>query len=78
MYGLEKPKNAAFETDLEKDLKKDPAQAQAKIKEVEAKIQELKGFVKEGSKGAELDSLGAMLHGYSALLKVLNKITQKK
>ncbi len=78
MYGLEKSKNTAFETDLEKDLKKDPTKAQAKLKEVEGKIQELKGLLKNGAKGPEADQLGAMLQGYTALLKVLNKITHKQ
>ncbi len=78
MYGLEKNPKAPFEMDLEKDLKKDPNKAQRMIKEIEEKIQSIKGLLREGSKGAEFDNLGTLLHGYSAMLKVLNKFVSKK
>ena len=78
MYGLEKNPKANFEMDLEKDLKKDPAKARGIMKEVEGKIQEIKGLLREGSKGADFDNLGTLLHGYSAMLKVLNKFVTKK
>ena len=78
MFGLEKNPKANFEMDLEKDLKKDPAKARGMIKNVEEKIQEIKGLLREGSKGSDFDNLGTLLHGYSAMLKVLNKFTNKK
>ena len=48
------------------------------IKNVEEKIQEIKGLLREGSKGSDFDNLGTLLHGYSAMLKVLNKFASKK
>lgn len=78
MYGLEKNPKAPFEMDLEKDLKKDPSKAQRMIKEIEEKIQSIKALLREGSKGAEFDNLGTLLHGYSSMLKVLTKFVSKK
>ena len=78
MYGLEKNPKVNFEMDLEKDLKKDPSKARLMIKTVEGKIQEIKSLLREGSKGADFDNLGTLLHGYSAMLKTLNKFAQKK
>lgn len=78
MYGLEKKGRPMFEFDLEKDLKKDPSKARAILQAAEGKIQEIKGVIREGSKSAEVDNLGTLLHGYTALQKVLNKLTSKK
>lgn len=78
MYGLEKTPKAMFEFDLEKDLKKDPNKARELSKNAEAKIQEIKNQLREGTKGPDLDNLGVLLHGYTALQKVLNRIANKK
>jgi len=78
MYGLEKNPKANFEMDLEKDLKKHPAKAREMAKNVEGKIQEIKALLREGSKGSDFDNLGTLLHGYTAMLKVLNKFTTTK
>ena len=78
MYGLEKQPRAKFEFDLERDLKKDPNKAREILKSVESKIQEIKGMLREGSKGPDFDSLGTLLHAYTALQKVLNKLANKK
>jgi hypothetical protein len=78
MYGLEKKQRPVFEFDLEKDLKKDPSKAREILKTTESKIQEIKGTLREGSKTPEFDSLGALLHGYTALQKVLNKLASSK
>ena len=67
-----------FEFDLEKDLKKDPSKVKELLKNAEAKIHEIKTQLREGSKGAELDNLGVLLHGYTALQKVLNRLSNKK
>ena len=67
-----------FEFDLEKDLKKDPTKVRELLKSTESKINEIKTQLRQGSKGAELDNLGVLLHGYTALQKVLNKLTNKK
>lgn len=78
MYGLEKKPKAVFEMDLEKDLKRDPHKVKELQKATEAKIQEIKALLREGSKGADFDNLGVLLHGYTALQKTLNKLANKK
>jgi len=78
MYGLEKKPLKTFEFDLEKDLKKDPNKVQGLLKSTESKINEIKGQLREGRKGPELDNLGVLLHGYTALQKVLNRLSNKK
>jgi hypothetical protein len=78
MYGLEKKPLKVFEFDLEKDLKKDPNKVRELLKTTEAKINEIKGQLRAGSKGPDLDNLGVLLHGYTALQKVLNRLANKK
>jgi hypothetical protein len=78
MYGLEKKPRHVFEFDLEKDLKKDPTKVRELLKTTEKKIQEIKTQLREGAKGPELDQLGVMLHGYTALQKVLSRLANKK
>lgn len=78
MYGLEKKPKHVFEFDLEKDLKKDPHKARDLLKTAETKINEVKALLREGVKGPELDELGVLLHGYTALQKVLNRLVNKK
>jgi len=78
MYGLEKKPKHVFEFDLEKDLKKDPDKARELLKTAEAKINEIKSQLRDGAKGPELDQLGVLLHGYTALQKVLTRMANKK
>jgi hypothetical protein len=78
MYGLEKNPKPMFEFDLEQELKKDPSKTQQLIKTAEAKIQEIKSQLREGTKGPDLDNLGTLLHGYTALQKVLGRLANKK
>ena len=78
MYGLEKKPRHVFEFDLEKDLKKDPNKVRELLKTTEKKIHEIKTQLREGAKGPELDQLGVLLHGYTALQKVLSRLTNKK
>jgi hypothetical protein len=73
MFGMEN-KKALFEFDLEMALKKDPQKKQALLKEVETKVQELKNTLRDGTETAEFDQYGVLLHGYSALQKVLNRL----
>ena len=73
MFGMEK-KKALFEFDLEKDLKKDPEKKAALLKEIETKTQELKTHLREGTAAKNFDQYGILLHGYSALQKVVNRI----
>ena len=78
MYGLEKKHVKVFEFDLEKDLKKDPNKVRELLKNTEAKIHEIKSQLREGRKGPDLDNLGVLLHGYTALQKVLNRLANSK
>jgi hypothetical protein len=78
MYGLEKKPKHVFEFDLEKDLKKDPSKTSELLKTTEVKIQKIKTQLREGAKGPELDQLGVLLHGYTALQKVLGRLKNKK
>lgn len=78
MYGLEKEGKKGFEFDLEKDVKKNPQKVKEIIKSAESHVQELKGMLRTGSKGPEFDQLGTLLHGYTALQKVLGKLANKK
>ena len=78
MYGLEKKPKHVFEFDLEKDLKKDPSKVRELLKTTETKIQNIKTQLREGAKGPELDQLGVLLHGYTALQKVLSRLEKKK
>lgn len=76
MFGLEsKDKGKGLlEFDLEKDLKSDPSKAKKVLEEVEMTIQQLKTHLREGSSKEDLDHLGVLLHGYTALQKVINKL----
>ncbi len=78
MFGLEKKGKGLFEFDLEKDLKADPAKANALLKAIEGKIAELKNLLRTGAETKDFDQLGVLLHGYAALQKVIGKITNKK
>jgi len=78
MYGLEKKPKHVFEFDLEKDLKKDPSKVRELVKSTESKIHEIKNQLRQGAKGPELDQLGVLLHGYTALQKVLGRLANKK
>jgi len=70
-------KKPLFEFDLEVDLKKDLTKRKALLAEVEKKLQKIKTELREGKNSAEFDQLGILLHGYSALQKVLNRIPTK-
>ena len=78
MFGLEKKSKALFEFDLEVELKKDPSKAQKMLKDVEAKILELKNILRQGGSTAEYDKYGALLHGYTALQRVLTRLVKKQ
>lgn len=78
MYGLEKNRKSLFKFDLEKQLTEDPSQVQTILKATEGKIQEIKNQLRLGVSGNMLDQLGVLLHGYTALQKLLNKFLNKK
>lgn len=78
MFGLEKNKKPPFfEFDLEKDLKDDRKQSELKLM-VESHIQQIKNQIRQGASSEEFEKLGILLHGYSALLKILTRMGKKK
>ena len=75
MFGLEKKPRQLFEFDLEGDLKKHPEKKKALVGTTEEKIQQIKSFLRSGTNTEDFDQYGVLLHGYSALLKVIQRIT---
>lgn len=80
MFGLEnqkkKKKLEPFVFELEKELK--TAKKHREIKsEIEGKVQKLKELLREGENKEDYDSLGALLYGYTALLKVISRFSSK-
>ncbi len=78
MFGLEKKPRQLFEFDLEGDLKKNVEKKKALVGSVEEKIQQIKSFLRSGTNTEDFDQYGVLLHGYSALLKVIQRITPKQ
>lgn len=74
MFGLEKETNKKFVFDLEKEIKAKPARGKEILDKVERHIHEIKQNLREGANEKEFDKLGILLHGYSALQKVLRKV----
>ncbi len=74
MYGLEKKPGEKFAFDLEKKIKDKPAHAKELIEKAEHKIAQIKKQLREGANEKEFDHLGTLLHGYTALQKVLKKV----
>ena len=78
MFGLEKGKGKTLmEFDLEKELKGDPEKAKKMFEEVETKISEIKTSLREGSETKGFEQLGVLLHGYTALQRVLTRVVKQ-
>lgn len=80
MFGLEnqkkKKKLEPFVFELEKELKNAKKHREIKT-EIEGKVQKLKELLREGENKEDYDTLGALLYGYSALLKVVSRFSAK-
>ncbi len=74
MYGLEKQPGEKFAFDLENDIKTSPHKKKEILDVVEKRIQEIKKLLREGANEEKFDQLGILLHGYTALQKVLRKV----
>lgn len=78
MFGLEdqqkKGKNNEFVFELEKELK-DSAQRKATKAHIEERVQKIKELLRSGENKEEFDKFGVLLHGYTALLKVVGRFT---
>ncbi len=74
MFGLNKEKTPErFAFDLEKEIKSNPNRNQEIQAKIEGRVIELKNSLREGQKDQDFDQLGVLLHGYTALQKVLKK-----
>jgi hypothetical protein len=78
MFGMEKQPKAPFEFALEEELKAKPGMKKTLLEEVDTCTQEIKSILRNGANTEDFDDYGILLHGYSALQKVLNKIAIKK
>lgn len=77
MFGLEKKKNKpVFVFDLEKEISDEHKQDEMK-KKVEQHIHQIKDQLRKGANAEEFEKLGILLHGYSALLKILTRAPNK-
>lgn len=79
MFGLEnqkKKKGAEFVFDLEKELGANKVNKEMKGK-IENRIQSIKEVLRSGDSKEEFDQFGTLLHGYTALLKVVSRIVPK-
>lgn len=79
MFGLEdqkKKKKATeeFVFELEQDLKVSKKHKEIK-KKVEARIQRIKEILRAGENKNDFDKFGAVLHGYTSLLKVMARFS---
>lgn len=78
MFGLEKEKRELFEFDLEKDLRKNPKKIGELSKIAEDKINAIKAKLRQGADSEDFETLSFVMQGYSVLLRVLNRIKNKK
>lgn len=80
MFGLEDQKKKKtteeFVFELEKELKNNKLHTEIK-KKIEARIQRLKEILRSGENKADFDKFGAVLHGYTSLLKVMARFSAK-
>lgn len=77
MYGLEKEKKQLFQFDLEVDIKKSPKRAKELLEKTNNRCNDIKKQLKEGGNKKNIENLGALLHGYTSLIKVINKIEKE-
>jgi hypothetical protein len=80
MFGLENQKKKIkideFVFDLENDLKDSKKQKEFKNK-IENRIQKIKENLRSGDNKEDFDKFGALLHGYTSLLKVMSRFKAK-
>ncbi|MGA8165231.1 MAG: DUF5398 family protein [Waddliaceae bacterium] len=79
MFGIDgqrEKKGEDFVFELETELK-DPKKHREIKKHVEKRIESLKNFLRSGEKKEEFEKFGLILHGYTALLKVIARFQPK-
>lgn len=80
MFGLEeqkkkKPSNE-FVFELENDFKNGKKSRELKVR-IDGRIQKIKEVLRSGEEKDEFDKFGVLLHGYTALLKVMARFSAK-
>ena len=78
MFGLEKKEKALFQFDLEKELKSDAHKKTELLKEVEETINSIKCLIRQGASNQDFENYGVLLHGYTALQKIVKKFQPNK
>lgn len=79
MFGMkkdQKPGPKKFMFDLELQIKDNPAEGKKMLEKAASRMQEVKNALREGVNEKDFDNLGILLHGYTALQKILKKINQ--
>ena len=71
----DKKKHKKFQFDLELEMKDDPAMGKKLLEKASHRMQEIKSALREGVNEKDFDNLGVLLHGYTALQKILKKIS---
>jgi len=82
MFGLEsqkkkKPRGEEFVFELEKELK-NPVKHKEIRDRLEKRVQKIKEILRSGDDQEEFERFGVLLHGYSALIKVMTRCTSPK
>lgn len=76
MEGQQKKKSNEFVFELEKELKSIKLHKNLKEK-IEKRVQSIKEILRSGESQEDFDSFGVLLHGYSALLKMMSRFSPK-
>ena len=78
MYGLGKEKKGGknFMFNLELEIQDRPGHGKELLLKAENRILEIKTALREGAKDKDFDKLGILLHGYTALQRVLKKVVK--
>lgn len=63
-----------FMFDLELEIREHPATGKKLLEKASNHMQEIKKALREGVNEKDFDQLGVLLHGYTALQKVLKKV----
>jgi len=80
MFGLEEQKkkkpSKEFVFELENDFKNGKKCRELKLR-IESRVQKIKEVLRSGEEKEEFDRFGVLLHGYTALVKVMARFSAK-
>ncbi len=80
MFGMEKNKDNKIKPveptvfEMETALKKNPHKKKELVSGLQQRLNVVKKFLREGSNQKDFEQMGFVLHGYSACIKVINRI----